>query len=752
MTFRSLARGRDTGTSRTPRRCGRRIVLKLVATGCVILGCASLAGGATWSAYSATTAVGANTFSAASNYGPPAAPTAVATTPGDGNVAVSWSAPSSIGGSAISGYTATASPSGQTCTTTGGTSCTITGLTNGSTQSITVTATNSDGSGAASSASSATPYPAALFTSANGFALWLDGADTGTLYSGSGCSGAVTTGGSIGCWKDKSGFGENFTQSTSGSQPVLATLNGLGAINFTSVSQVLNSINSSDTYQTVFLATQPQTTASGWETFFGQAGSDYSIRQAGGPSGGQFSAPNSNDWAFNTGATPLDWTNGVQATGPTLGVTSIITDQAAAPHSFSTSVSTTFAANGASRGMLGEVAEVLAFSGTLTAAQRRTVEAYLARKWGTAIVPDPPGTPTVTAGTTSASVAWAAPAYNGGSAITGYTVTASPGGQTCTTSGATSCTVTGLTSGTSYSFTVTAANSVGTGSSSPSAAAPTASASVIGRSGAYGTGFIKQGASYYVYANVTDPASAIASVTADVHTITSGSTAVAMTSGTYSAAGAAYNYRSAALTAATPLAQGSDAYTVTSTDIAANSAAQSFATTIDNTAPTAVDVQSTNVSGGTVGHLDKGDTFKLTYSGAMDPYSIQAGWTGATTNVQIALVDGGGTAPDSIYVYNTAATPAQVPVGIISLGSSGWANSGAGTYIVYGATGSATPSTMTLSGSVITFVLGVPNGTSLTNTTAAAMVWTPSTSATDIAGNANTATAATQSGSVHVNF
>jgi Fibronectin type III domain len=745
---------------RTPRRYGHRIVRKLVASACVLVGCAWLAGAATWSNLNATTTGAANTFSAASDWRP-AAPTAVTTTPGDGKVAVSWTAPASSGSSTISGYTATASPSGQTCSTTGATSCTITGLTDGLTQSITVTATNPYGTGSASSAASATAYPASLFTAANGISLWLDGADSSTLASGSNCTGSVSGGGSVGCWKDKSGVGENFTQPASGSQPVLDTLNGLGAIDFTSVGQILNSINSSDTYQTVFLAVQPQATASGWEMFFGQAGSDYSIRQAGGSSGVQFSSPNSNDWAYNTGTTPLDWSNGLQATGPSLGATSIITDQAVGPHSFSTSVSSSFAANGYTRGMLGDVGEVIAFSDTLTTAQRRTVEDYLARKWGTTITPDPPGTPTVTAGTaSSATVAWAAPAYNGGSPVTGYTVTASPGGQTCTTSGATSCTVTGLTNGTSYTFTVTAANSVGTGPSSPSSAAadwvaPTASASAIGRSGAYDTGFIEQAATYYVYANVTDtgsPASGVASVTADVHTITSGSTAVAMTSGSYTAAGTPYNYRSAALTAANPLATGNDAYTVTAIDKAGNSGTQSFTTSVDNTAPTAVDVQSTNVSGGTVGHLDQGDTLKLTYSGTMDPYSILAGWTGATTNVQIALVDGGGTSPDSIYVYNTAASPAQIPVGIVTLGSASYLGTGAGNYIVYGATGSATPSTMTRNGSVITLVFGVPNGTSLTSTTKAAMIWTPSTSATDIAGNANTAAAATESGTVHVNF
>ena len=180
VTLRSLTRA----LSASSRRHGRRIVRKLVATGCVLVGCGWLAGAATWSNLNATTTVGGEPFSAASDWGPPAAPTAVTTTPGDGKVAVSWTAPSSIGGSTISGYTATASPSGQTCSTTAATSCTITGLTDGSTQSITVTATNSYGTGAASSAVSATAYPAALFTAANGFSLWLDGADTSTLYSG----------------------------------------------------------------------------------------------------------------------------------------------------------------------------------------------------------------------------------------------------------------------------------------------------------------------------------------------------------------------------------------------------------------------------------------------------------------------------------------------------------------------------------------------------------------------------------------
>ncbi|MEJ1958076.1 MAG: fibronectin type III domain-containing protein [Nitrosomonadales bacterium] len=62
-----------------------------------------------------------------------------------------------------------------------------------------------------------------------------------------------------------------------------------------------------------------------------------------------------------------------------------------------------------------------------------------------------------------ATVSFTAPTNNGGSPITGYTVTVEPGGTTITGT-ASPITINNLTGGTAYTFTVTATNSIGTGS------------------------------------------------------------------------------------------------------------------------------------------------------------------------------------------------------------------------------------------------------------------------------------------------
>ncbi len=105
-----------------------------------------------------------------------------------------------------------------------------------------------------------------------------------------------------------------------------------------------------------------------------------------------------------------------------------------------------------------------------------------------------PSTPTsVTAAVTAsgqATISFTAPTNDGGAAITGYTITSSPGGFTCTAAAsATSCVVSGLTNGTAYTFTALATNEIGnsvastvTSSVTPqgAASAPTTVSAAVG--------------------------------------------------------------------------------------------------------------------------------------------------------------------------------------------------------------------------------------------------------------------------------
>ena len=148
-----------------------------------------------------------------------------------------------------------------------------------------------------------------------------------------------------------------------------------------------------------------------------------------------FTAPASNGGSVITGYTVTSSPGGITATGATL------------------TINVTGLTNGTAY--------------TFTVVATNVVGNSVASTASTAVTPlmpiTVPGAPTgvsATAGNASASVAFTDPASNGGSVITGYTVTSSPGGITMT--GATSpINVTGLTNGTAYTFTVVATNAIG---------------------------------------------------------------------------------------------------------------------------------------------------------------------------------------------------------------------------------------------------------------------------------------------------
>jgi hypothetical protein len=114
--------------------------------------------------------------------------------------------------------------------------------------------------------------------------------------------------------------------------------------------------------------------------------------------------------------------------------------------------------------------------------QTYTVSAPLQRAlWQPALTVEAgPGVPVGVTAVASMSeairVSWTAPSANA-STISGYTVLASPGGATCTTSGDTTCEISGLTNGTEYSFAVVANSNFG--ASSPAIAWATPTATVI---------------------------------------------------------------------------------------------------------------------------------------------------------------------------------------------------------------------------------------------------------------------------------
>lgn len=275
--------------------------------------------------------------------------------------------------------------------------------------------------------------------------------------------------------------------------------------------------------------------------------------------------------------------------------------------------------------------------------------------------------------------------------------------------------------------------------------APTVANSVVSKTSPYYPGYLAQGGTYYIYANVTDggtPTTGVSSVIANAGSFDSGQTAVALAAGSYSIGGVSYNYRSSQHGATGTLAAGSYAYTITATDVAGNSVIQSgFSVTIDNTRPTGTNVQTTNA--GVAGQPEIGDTITYTYSELIDPDSVLSGWTGGSTSVVVRIAQNAG--GDRVTIRN-AANSAQLPFGTVDLVGVNYVTLNRD----FGASG--TPSTMVAVGNTIVVTLGTASGAVGTEAVANHMVWTPATGAHDPADNTCMTTNATENGTIDIDF
>ncbi len=404
----------------------------------------------------------------------PAVPTSAIGTAGNGQVSLSWTAPSSNGGSAMTDYTiqyssdggigwSTFSHSASTATT-----ATVTGLTNGTRYLFRVAAVNVAGTGGwSSNSSNVTPRTVpAVPTSVNGagdngqvLLNWTAPADNGGTvitdytiqYSGNGGSNWTTFPHSASTTTTAT-----VTGLTNGTAYLfqVAAVNGVGAGNWSSNPSTVS----------------PRTVPAVPISVTGTAGN---------------------------GNVLLNWA------APANNGGSVITDYAVQYSSNGGSSWTTFQ-HSASRETTARVTGLN--NGTNYLFQVGAVNAAGTGNWSSSSVaitprtiPRAPSNIISAVGDSQVSLSWTAPSTNSGSAITDYVVQYSnDGGSSWTNvphsaSTATTAIVTGLTNGTGYRFRTAAVNAAGTGSwssSSPSATPRTLPAVPTSVTGTAGNGRI----------------------------------------------------------------------------------------------------------------------------------------------------------------------------------------------------------------------------------------------------------------------
>jgi titin len=362
-------------------------------------------------------------------------PTNVTATPGSEQVTVSWSAPTSDGGSPITGYDVTRYVAGQAPVTTSVgavTTTTIVGLTNGTTYTFRVAAKNLIGTGPLS-ANSNPATPRTLPDAPTSVS-----ATAGPGQAIVSWTAPVANGGSP-------IIGYDVTRYVAG---VSQGVTSVGAVTQATVAGLTNG-----TTYTFRVAAKnaagagPQSTDSNAVTPRTVPGAPTSVAAAGGA--GQatvsWSAPLSDGTSAITGYEVTPYVAGVAQVATSVGVGTTTTVGGLTN-------GTTYTFRVAAKNVIG------------TGAQSTDSNAVTPKA-----VPAVPTNVTATLGVGQATVNWIAPVSDGGSAITGYDVTRYVGGVAYGTTSVgvvTQATVSGLTNGTTYTFRVAAKNAAGIGAKS----------------------------------------------------------------------------------------------------------------------------------------------------------------------------------------------------------------------------------------------------------------------------------------------
>jgi hypothetical protein len=176
------------------------------------------------------------------------------------------------------------------------------------------------------------------------------------------------------------------------------------------------------------------------------------------------------------------------------------------------------------------------------------------------------------------------------------------------------------------------------------------------------------------------------------------------------------------------------------TDNAGRTATSMVSNRVINHAPYGTDIQATNV-GATAGKLESGDYLRLTYSEAMAPGSILAGWTGASQAIRVNVADGGTT--DTMDFTNSTGTTR------LNLVNTATDLTLSGNFVTAATVFNAT---ISMSGSVVTVTLGSMVSGALTTAGNGKMSWRPSAGATDTAGIPALTTLVNESGANDKDF